>query len=192
MKLKFIALIAALALIPLLVRGQGTLANSSFIYTSNQTNRYDIFNNISGIVSFSAVTPGDGLGKAIFYGMSTNGPVYTNIFLDPPVTGFTNVGGGAASSMTTNTYYTNTFGTKLTAYIYCTNGAAISELGLFAFTSSGAAWISATAPSVAQGFASATTQTNTMQLTLGPGEYFALTNLAGGANVVTNKVRLWQ
>lgn len=191
MKLKTILLVAALALLPSISKAQ-TLANTQFIYTSNQTNRYDIFNNISGIASISAVTPGDGLGKLICNGMGSNGPIYTNIFLDPAVTGFTNVGGGAASTMTTNVYYTNTFGAKLTAYLSCSNGAAISELGLYAFTSSGVAWISATSPSLALGFAAATTQTNSLVLTLGPGEYFALTNLSGGANVVTNKVRLWQ
>jgi hypothetical protein len=98
-------------------------------------------------------------------------------FTNTPTTGY---------PLTTNIYYTNTFGRRLTATLNMTNSVLVGSSAIYLFQSNGT-------PRITMGcaFLAALGGTNSIEFNLEPGGYFASSNLTGQVNCRTNEVQLW-
>ena len=115
--------------------------------------------------------------------------VDTNSFGYTVPGGFTN-GPTTGYAVTFNTFYTNTFGCKITAYLLFTNSAVIGESQVYYWKPGGTPFPGAGVAIGATTF-TATTSENMVSINLDPGGYLAYSNAVAAVNVKTNAVQLW-
>jgi len=131
---------------------------------------------LSGVVGLNSANLANGLT------LNTNAFGYLTAY---GTSGFTN-GTLGGLALTTNHYYTNQFGARITVYLTMTNSAAAATSAIYIFPSSAIALPPFPIP---------TTGTvaiqNPVQFNLDPGGWFAITNTAGIYQVKTNIVQIW-
>ena len=137
---------------------------------------------VSGSVSGGGIPNGDGIVQC--------GSIYSSNSIAPVAykpLGFTN--GTQGVNMTTNTFYTNTFGQRGMTYIIYTNSSGTGAGGMLGYlwSSNGAAIPSPGVPIAGNVFETISAGlTNTLSFCVGPGDYFSLTNIQKLMAVETN------